>query len=216
MKRGSELDRRGGGQTKKIFLTVIVILALPSADAQESLPLTVCEGASISLGQTKQEVRKALTVCCRYKNSQFKGKNGEVEYPNQIVFEADRADRTCTGAVLFDKAETAVFASRDLGQFDESSDGLSFARALTEAMNSLLPVAKTPGEQDTIKVADVTTFLVISAGPTGSSKELSFTVQGHTLRLRLGDSSKHPSDVLLTEEIGDIYKWDRTSVPLKK
>src|SRR5690242_15801940 len=87
--------------------SLVLVLSAQAAPAQHPPPdLAVCEDTRVSLGETKQQVRTSLSVCCRFKNKQFDQK----EYPNQIVFEANREGVTCSGFLLFDSSEKLAFA----------------------------------------------------------------------------------------------------------
>jgi hypothetical protein len=140
-----------------------------------------------------------------------------MEYPNQILYNPNGATGNCIGTLMFDTSEVLVYADRYLGQFGEGADVHSFARTFTETMNRLLtPLGPMP-HGETARGATVYLESQVSAGPAGSQKTLFFVVQGHTLRMELDDLSEHQySTLLLIEEIGDMRKWDRRSVPLKK
>ena len=197
-------------------VSMCLLLNLNVMHAQEQANMVLCEDTRVSLGQSKQQVRNALAVCCRLSNNRIDQKEGTIEFPNQIVFEANRAG-TCSGSVLFDTAEKLVYAQRDFGQFNEGDSVLGLAHALTEAISGILPrPASKPGAQGgTLTFADAKIELHAAAGPLGSQNTLFITVAGRTLRFTVNDATQIKL-VVVEEEIGDLSKGDFKSVSVPK
>lgn len=199
-----------------LIISMCLFLGVRTLDAQEQPNMVVCENTSVSLGQTKQQVRNALAVCCRLNNNRIDLPDGTREQPNQIVFEANRAG-ACSGSLVFDTAEKLVYVQRDLEQFDGGSSALSLAHTLTEGISSLLPnpVVKPDIGTNTVKSELVNVELHIAAGPLGSLNTLFFTVAGRTLRFEVNDVTQLKLAVV-AEEIGELRKGDLKSVPIRK
>lgn len=204
-----------------LIISMCLFLGVRTLDAQEQPNMVICENTRVGLGQTKQQVRNALAVCCRFNSANF----FDIEYPNQIVFEANRAGGACSGMLLFDTSEKLVFAQREMGQFDESSSPLGLARALTEAINNLLPnpPAKLDVRDDkTIKIGVANVELHVTAERLGSVNTLFITFGERRLRLvvadktRLDRSDKRLEVASVEEEIGDMGNGDMKSVPIRK
>ena len=200
-----------------LLVSMCLLLTLRTTNAQELPNMVLCENTQVSLGQSKQQVRTALAVCCRLKNNRLDFPDGTAsEQPNQISFEANRVG-TCSGSVLFDTAEKLVYAQRDLGQFNEGESTLGLAHALTEGISNLLPNRTTNlgGQNGTVTNALANVELHVTAGPVGSQNTLFVSVVGRTLRFEVLDFAQVKL-VVVQEEIGDLRKGDLRSVPIRK
>lgn len=200
-------------------VSMSLLLSVRTMHAQEQPSLVVCEDVRVSLGQTKQQVKNALSVCCHYENMQNKNKDGVVvtEYPNEILFRASRTGVSCTGDAMFDASEKLVFAER-IEEFYKDSNAFDFAHALTEAISRLLPnpppnaVAANKEETSRIATAQVQLDTYDS-----HQKNLFVTVGGHALMMMIvDDSERHPGVISIFWQIGNVQKWDQTAVPVKK
>jgi hypothetical protein len=195
---------------------LLVAMAIGSlTHAQQRPTLSVCEDTSVTVGQTKQQVREALSVCCSFKTVELSG----TEYPNQMLFSSkQQGGSECTGSLLFGSDEKLVFAYREVGQFNEHVDSVSFVQLLTKAVNRLFPSTSVPVKVEpngTTRVAPSNIELSVLSGPAGSQKTIFVTVGDRTLRIELDDYAKDTS-VFVREEIGDMRKYDAKSLAGKK
>jgi hypothetical protein len=167
--------------------------------------LVVCEVARVTLGESKQEVSDALSVCCR-RNRLPAFLNDD---HNQIDFESRDGSRKCQGELLFDGQERLVFAIRNFTY--DPLDAATLADNLFQAVDRLLlgePV------QDGVTWKNKSSAGRISlgklSGPKGSLNELQIEIGAHLLRLQGAPSQSRLGDRLhfayLSDEIGDPRK----------
>jgi len=194
------------------FLTGWVLLGLISANGQGKPDLGICGDGGVSLGQSKEQVGNALAICCTIKHP-FVGKDESREYSNQITFEARLRGSACQGLLLFDRTEKLVYAQRQWGEFAETANPLDLARAFVQAINHLLPARTSiPGSDEALATSDALIGLTTSAR---GSSTVQFTVGKRTVEVYLDEASRSPF-VLVTEQVGDINKWDRATVSVRK
>ncbi len=174
----------------------------PSASQPE---LVVCEGARVTLGESKQVVGNALSVCCR-RNRLPAFLNDD---RNQIDFESRDGSRKCTGELLFDGEERLVFAIRNFT--NDPLDAATLADNLFQAVDRLLqgePVQESITWKN--KSAAGRIGLGKLSGPKGSLNELQIEIGAHLLRLQGAPSQSRLGDRLhfayLSDEIGDPRK----------
>lgn len=72
--------------------------------------MVLCENIRVSLGQTKQQVRNALAVCCRLQNEQIK--DNRITDTDELFFQSKEDTHGCVGSLLFDATAKLVYASR--------------------------------------------------------------------------------------------------------
>lgn len=192
----------------QLVLTLLLAGGLP-AYAQalpDSQPeLVVCEDARVTLGESKQDVRDALSACCR-RNSLPAFLNDD---HNQIDFESKDGSHKCEGELLFDGQERLVFAIRNFTY--DPLDAATLADNLFQAVDRLLqgePVQETITWKN--KSATGRISLGKLSGPKGSLNELQIEIGAHLLRLQGAPSQSRLGDRLhfayLSDEIGDPRK----------
>jgi hypothetical protein len=192
----------------QVALTLLLAGGLPAwaqAPPDSQPEIVICEDARVTLGESKQGVRDALSLCCR-RNSLPAFLNDD---RNQIDFESKDGSRKCAGELLFDGQELLVFAIRNFTY--DPLDAATLADNLFQAVDRLLhgePV------QDGItwknKSATGRIGLGKLSGPKGSLNELQIEIGAHLLRLQGAPSQSRLGDRLhfayLSDEIGDPRK----------
>jgi hypothetical protein len=167
--------------------------------------LVICEDSRVTLGESKQDVREALSSCCR-RNSLPAFLNDD---RNQIDFESKDGSRKCQGELLFDGAERLVFAIRNFTY--DPLDAATLADNLFQALDRLLQGERIQ-ESSTWKNKSGLGRLSLEklSGPKGSLNELQIEIGAHLLRLQGAPSQSRLGDSLhlayLSDEIGDPRK----------
>ena len=192
-----------------------LLLLMQTGRVYLPIDMTLCEQVRVSLGQTKQDVRNALAVCCRFSNPQFPSPNGTEEYVNEITFESKDGSRSCSGTLMFDGADKLVYAQRDFAFLGSDARAPELAHAFTMALSSLLPGPSTKISGSDVKSAVAMLSANISSGPKGSQNTYFLTVGERTLRFVVNDNTT-VNTFEVAEEIGDIDKWDTKSELIKK
>jgi len=93
-----------------ICLLVSMCILGRTAHADEQPNMVLCENTRVSLGQSKQQVRTTLAVCCRLQIEQVK--NNWMADTDQLLFQSKEGTNGCVGSLLFDATEKLVYASR--------------------------------------------------------------------------------------------------------
>jgi hypothetical protein len=196
--------------TGSIQLTLTLLLAGGVSGYAQAPPdsqpeLVVCEDARVTLGESKQDVNGALSVCCR-RNRLPAFLNDD---RNQIDFESRDGSRKCEGELLFDGQERLVFAIRNFTY--DPLDAATLADNLFQAVDRLLQGQ--PGQESVTwknKSSEGRISLGKLSGPKGSLNELQLEIGTHLLRLQGAPSQSRLGDRLhvayLSDEIGDPRK----------
>ena len=184
--------------------------SIPAGAQQQPDPppeLVVCEDARVRLGQPKQDVRDALSNCCR-------GVPGLLDDDNSISFESKDGSRKCEFQVAFDGHERLVFAARHF--IYDLLDSTTLVDCLLQAVDRILqgqPVHENNGFRN--KSAIGTIILGKVSSPKGSLGTLLIGIGAHTLAIQGAPPESLPGDQLhfvhLSDEIGDFGKH----VPLR-
>lgn len=190
-------------------VSLLVLLAI-AGQADSPPELGVCEDARVSLGQSKQDVRNALSVCCRV----LADLPAFLKDDNQINFESKDGSRKCEGNLSFDAEERLVYASRTFPY--NPLDAVTLADSIFQAVDRILQgssVRTTKSNGWTTKSAPGAISLGKYSQPQGFTNEVELAFGDHRVILRGSPSGESfPHFVSISEEIGDIFKW----VPLKR